>query len=182
MAGRLDATNIVTPLASAITNIAFDHQQWLGDTLEKIAFEKAGIIKPGIPVVTATDEPEAFAVIEKIAQKKKAPITLSSKCEVAECGVRSCGCLGEHQKINAALALATVEILQKQIPVTDEQIRAGLANVDWPGRLQLIQRPDGQKILLDGAHNVAGAAFLRAALERNFADSGTDPHSRRAPG
>ena len=89
--GRLDATNIVTPLASAITNIAFDHQQWLGDTLEKIAFEKAGIIKPGIPVVTATDEAEAFAVIKKIAQEKKAPITLVRECGVSECGVRSCG-------------------------------------------------------------------------------------------
>ena len=64
--------------------------------------------------------------------------------------------LGEHQKINAALALATVEILQKQIPVTGEKIRAGLASVNWPGRLQLIQMPNGQKILLDGAHNVAG--------------------------
>jgi dihydrofolate synthase/folylpolyglutamate synthase len=72
--------------------------------------------------------------------------------------------LGEHQKINAALVLAAVELLQKQIPVSDEQIRAGLACVNWPGRLQLIQRPDGQKILLDGAHNVAGAKVLREAL------------------
>ena len=74
LGGRLDATNIVTPLASVITNIAFDHQQWLGDTLEKIAAEKAGIIKPGIPVVTATDEPSALAVIEKIAREKNAPL------------------------------------------------------------------------------------------------------------
>ena len=70
LGGRLDATNIVTPLASVITNIAFDHQQWLGDTLEKIAAEKAGIIKPGIPVVTATDEPEALAVIKKSRERK----------------------------------------------------------------------------------------------------------------
>jgi dihydrofolate synthase/folylpolyglutamate synthase len=72
--------------------------------------------------------------------------------------------IGEHQKINAALALATVEILQKQIPVSDEKTCVGLANVNWPGRLQLIQRPNGQKILLDGAHNVAGAITLREAL------------------
>jgi dihydrofolate synthase / folylpolyglutamate synthase len=77
LGGRLDATNIVTPLASVITNIAFDHQQWLGDTLEKIAAEKAGIIKPGVPVVTATDEPEALAVIEKTARDKNAPLTNS---------------------------------------------------------------------------------------------------------
>ena len=75
LGGRLDATNIVTPLASVITNIAFDHQQWLGDTLEKIATEKAGIIKPGIPVITATDAPYALAVIEKIAREKNAPLT-----------------------------------------------------------------------------------------------------------
>src|SRR5258708_26041470 len=76
LGGRLDATNIVTPLASVITNIAFDHQQWLGDTLEKIATEKAGIIKPGVPVVTATDAPEARTVIEKIAREKNAPLTI----------------------------------------------------------------------------------------------------------
>jgi dihydrofolate synthase/folylpolyglutamate synthase len=75
---------------------------------------------------------------------------------------------GEHQKINAALALATIEILQKQIPVSEENIRAGLASVNWPGRLQLITRPGGRQILLDGAHNVAGAETLRAALEKEF--------------
>ncbi len=74
LGGRLDATNIVTPLASVITNIQFDHQQWLGDSLEKIAFEKAGIIKPGVPVLTATDEPEALAVIEETAREKNAPL------------------------------------------------------------------------------------------------------------
>jgi dihydrofolate synthase/folylpolyglutamate synthase len=76
--------------------------------------------------------------------------------------------LGAHQKLNAALALATVEILQKQIPVSEENIRAGLASVNWPGRLQLIER-GGQTILLDGAHNVVGAETLRAALENEFA-------------
>ena len=74
LGGRLDATNIVTPLASVITNIAFDHQQWLGDTLAKIAAEKAGIIKPGVPVITATDEPEALKVIEEVARGKNAPL------------------------------------------------------------------------------------------------------------
>jgi dihydrofolate synthase/folylpolyglutamate synthase len=167
LGGRLDATNIVTPLASVITNIAFDHQQWLGDTLEKIAAEKAGIIKPGIPVVTATDEPSALAVIEKIAQEKNASLIKIQKSEVrSQKSVLSL--LGEHQKINAMLALATVEVLQKQIPITEEKIREGLANVNWPGRLQLIEKPDGQKFLLDGAHNVASAKVLRGALEKNF--------------
>src|ERR1700690_3325846 len=76
LGGRLDSTNIVTPLASVITNIAFDHEQWLGDTLEKIAAEKAGIIKSGVPVVTATDAPEALAVIESTARKKSAPLII----------------------------------------------------------------------------------------------------------
>jgi dihydrofolate synthase/folylpolyglutamate synthase len=166
LGGRLDATNIVTPLASVITNIAFDHQQWLGDTLEKIAAEKAGIIKPGIPVVTATEEKSALVVIEKIARERKSPLTkVNSEFRIPNSEL---SLLGEYQKINAALALATVAVLQKQIPVTENQIIAGLKNVDWPGRLQLIQIPGGQTILLDGAHNADGAKVLRAALEKHF--------------
>ena len=76
LGGRLDATNIVTPLASVITNIQLDHQQWLGDTLEEIAAEKAGIIKPGVPVITATDSSEALEVIREIARKQSAPLTV----------------------------------------------------------------------------------------------------------
>jgi dihydrofolate synthase / folylpolyglutamate synthase len=170
LGGRLDATNIVTPLASVITNIAFDHEQWLGDTLEKIAAEKAGIIKSGIPVVTAEEKPEALAVIEKTAREKNAmlvKVTQASRLRAAA-GTAALRLLGEHQKINAGLALATVEVLQKQISATEKHIREGLANVDWPGRLQLIRRGK-QKILLDGAHNVAGAEALRAALEEEFA-------------
>jgi len=185
LGGRLDATNIVTPLASVITNIAFDHQQWLGDTLEKIAAEKAGIIKPGIPVVTATDEKSALAVIEKMAQEKNAPLVKVGQASrlpgervsasIAPTASARAGetpalpLTGEHQKINAALALATVEVLQKQIPVSEEKIREGLQNVNWPGRLQLIEKSNGQKFLLDGAHNVAGMEALRAALPAGVA-------------
>ncbi len=170
LGGRLDATNIVTPLASVITNIAFDHQQWLGDTLEKIATEKAGIIKPGIPVITATDAPEALQVIEMVAHKN------GSSCLHVEAGAAShdqlpVALMGAHQKNNAALALATVRVLQAQLPVTAENIRVGLAGVNWPGRLQLITRANGQRILLDGAHNLAGAEALRAALAQDFAGS-----------
>ena len=161
LGGRLDATNIVTPLASVITNIAFDHMQWLGDTLEKIAAEKAGIIKPGVPIITTTAAPEALAVIEGVADEKNAPLTrVNSKFKIQNS--KFC-LLGEHQKQNAALALATVEVLQDQISVSAETIREGLAKVHWPGRLQMIER-GGQKFLLDGAHNVAGVAALCAAL------------------
>jgi dihydrofolate synthase/folylpolyglutamate synthase len=167
LGGRLDATNIVTPLASIITNIAFDHQQWLGDTLEKIAAEKAGIIKLGVPVITAVDEPEALSVIEKVAGERKSQLTKVGK--PSTCSLQlAIPLIGDHQKSNAALALATVEVLRKQVPVAEEKIREGLATVNWPGRLQLIVR-GGQKFLLDGAHNVAGAETLRAALGNYFA-------------
>jgi dihydrofolate synthase/folylpolyglutamate synthase len=168
LGGRLDATNIVTPLASVITNIALDHQQWLGDTPGKIAFEKAGIIKPGIPVVTATDEPEALAVIKKVAAERNAPLTIVTGAKLPVEIADALSLAGEHQKSNATLALATVEILQKQIPVSKSQIVVGLKNVHWPGRLQLIEK-DGRKFLLDGAHNVAGVTALREAMESSFA-------------
>ena len=138
----------------------------------KSPFEKAGIIKPGVPVVTATDEPESLAVIENVARQKNAPVTVMASDEnpppntIAALG-RDAVTLplpGEHQKQNAALAVATVEVLQKQIPVSKKQIETGLKSVKWPGRLQLIQRPNGQIILLDGAHNVAGAKALRNVL------------------
>jgi len=167
LGGRLDATNIVTPRASVITNIAFDHQQWLGDTLGKIATEKAGIIKPGIPVVTTVEVPEALAVIETVAQQNHSPLVKISGMAASRFTLHA-SLLGDHQKLNAALALAAVEVLQPQIPVTPMEMQAGLAAVNWPGRLQLIEKTNGQKILLDGAHNVAGAKALRAALEKEF--------------
>jgi dihydrofolate synthase/folylpolyglutamate synthase len=174
LGGRLDATNIVTPLAGIITNIQFDHQQWLGDTLAKIAAEKAGIIKPDVPVITAADEPEALAVIEKTAGEKHAPlIKVGQASSLSSAGkMPAPPLIGDHQKLNAALALATIEALQDKIPVSDAAMRNGLQNVNWPGRLQLVTRPSGQKFLLDGAHNVAGAKVLRKAWETYFGGTG----------
>jgi dihydrofolate synthase/folylpolyglutamate synthase len=173
LGGRLDATNIVMPLAGVITNIALDHQQWLGDTVEKIAAEKAGIIKPDVPVITAAEDPEELAVIEKTAREKHALlIKVGQASSLSSAGkMPAPPLIGDHQRLNAALALATVEALQDKIPVSDAAISNGLQNVNWPGRMQLIQTPGGQKILLDGAHNVAGAKVLRQALEKYF--SGT---------
>lgn len=164
LGGRLDATNIVTPLASVITNIALDHTQWLGDTLEKIATEKAGIIKPGVPVITSEDKPEALAVIEKVAWENQTVLTRHSNLKSQ---IQNLPLAGEHQKQNAALALATVATLQNQLPVEPTQIQKGMRNVNWPGRLQLIQR-GAQKFLLDGAHNLAGVETLRATLISDF--------------
>jgi dihydrofolate synthase / folylpolyglutamate synthase len=177
LGGRLDATNIVLPLTSVITNIALDHQQWLGDTPAKIAAEKAGIIKSGVPVITATDEPEALAVIEKIAREKNAPLTVVSGREAlrprqkggdSPTRIPALSLPGDHQLLNATLAKTTVEVLQNLIPVSAETLHAGLKTVNWPGRLQLVTRPSGQQILLDGAHNVAGAKVLQQALEKHF--------------
>jgi dihydrofolate synthase/folylpolyglutamate synthase len=186
LGGRLDATNIVKPLAGVITNIQFDHQQWLGDTLEKIAAEKAGIIKPDVPVITAEEDLEALAVIERTAREKHAPLIKAGQAsslslffvppdrnqKMETGGMPVLPLPGDHQRINAALALATIETLQDKIPVSGSAIRAGLETVNWPGRLQLVMRPSGQEILLDGAHNVAGAKVLRKALEKYFGGTG----------
>ncbi|PYJ98095.1 MAG: bifunctional folylpolyglutamate synthase/dihydrofolate synthase, partial [Verrucomicrobia bacterium] len=152
MGGRLDATNIVTPLASVITNIQFDHQEWLGDTLAKIAYEKAGIIKPGVPVVTATDAPEALEVIVKTAREKNARLTKVGQASSLSLATRTAALPlpGEHQRLNAALAIATVEVARDKIPVSDDAIRIGLETVEWPGRLQLVKMKSGQTFLLDG--------------------------------
>jgi dihydrofolate synthase / folylpolyglutamate synthase len=173
LGGRLDATNIVTPLASVITNIGHDHQQWLGNTLAEIAFEKAGIIKRGVPVITGTDQPEALAVITETASRKNAPLTVVRSAEAIAHfpGDLKLPLLGEHQKVNAALAAATVHATHSQVPVPTDALRQGLETVSWPGRLQTIQRQFWHKsvtIILDGAHNPEGAEALARALKQQY--------------
>lgn len=170
LGGRLDATNIVSPLASVITNIQLDHQKWLGSTLAQIAAEKAGIVKPGVPVLTATDEPEALQVIEEVARRTGSPLTRVTRNDCARPPLDSVHLplLGEHQRINAALAVTTVRALTGALPVSENAIRKGLESVHWPGRLQRFDAPGGRVILLDGAHNPAGAGCLRDALERHY--------------
>src|SRR5262249_41802902 len=154
--GRLDATNIVTPLASVITNVQFDHQQWLGDTLVQIAYEKAGIIKPGVPVITAAEDAEALRVIRDTAAKRTAPLRRVTPADTQRPPLDSIQLplLGEHQRLNAALAVATVQTLG--IPVADEAIRTGLETVQWAGRFHVVENTAGRTLLLDGAHNPAG--------------------------
>jgi dihydrofolate synthase/folylpolyglutamate synthase len=170
LGGRLDATNIVTPLASVITNIQYDHQRWLGETLDRIAAEKAGIIKPGVPVITGADEPQALAVIQETAVAQGCPLTLVTPAHTQHppLGSLQLPLLGWHQRMNAAVAVAVARESRAQLPVTDDAIRAGLSSVHWPGRLQLVELPGQRRILLDGAHNSAGATMLRAALEEHF--------------
>lgn len=170
LGGRLDATNIVTPLASLITNVQYDHQQWLGETLEKIATEKAGIIKPGIPVVTTAREREALEVIRQTTLMRQAPLTVVTTEEVEAPGLQAVHLTlrGDHQRLNAALAVRTVRLLQAVLPVPESDIATGLEHVDWPGRFQLERTAEGRLILLDGAHNCAGVETLRAALLKYF--------------
>jgi dihydrofolate synthase/folylpolyglutamate synthase len=168
LGGRLDATNIVTPLASVITNVQFDHEKWLGDTLEKIAAEKAGIIKPGVPVITAAEAPEALKVIRETAARLNAPLHVigeqSSTTRSFLPGLR-----GAHQRINAALAVRTVEVVRSALPFNNSAIERGLASVPWPGRFQVLERGP-QTLVLDGAHNPAGAGALAETLRAEFAN------------
>jgi dihydrofolate synthase/folylpolyglutamate synthase len=169
MGGRLDATNIVMPLTSIITNIQFDHERWLGNTLRQIASEKGGIIKPGVPVLTATDAPEALETIQTIALERAAPLEVvtNSHLRLPPLDVIRLPLLGDHQRLNAALVIATARRLAPTLPLSDLAIRTGLSRVRWPGRLQIVRRPR-QTLLLDGAHNPAGVETLRAALRKYF--------------
>lgn len=173
LGGRLDATNIVTPLASVITNVQYDHQKWLGNALTQIAAEKAGIIKPGVPVITGAEEPLALAVIQETAIQQRSPLTVVSPAHTQHppLDTLQLPLLGWHQRMNAAVALATVGVLETQLDVTEIAVRAGLASVSWPGRLQLVELNGDRRVLLDAAHNSAGATTLRAALEEHFPGS-----------
>jgi len=170
LGGRLDATNIVTPLASVITNIQFDHERWLGSTLASIATEKAGIIKPGLPVITGATEPEALGVIEEVARRQQSPLTVVTPDQTGHAPLDKIELplLGWHQRLNAAVALATVRALQSILPVSETAIVEGLSRVQWPGRMQLVKLPGGRNFLLDGAHNPGGVATLRDALAESF--------------
>lgn len=152
LGGRLDATNAITPAASVITSIDFDHTAWLGDTLTAIAGEKAGIIKPGVPVVTTPQAPEAAEVIARVACEKNAPLQIVAEPLPPDWTV---ALAGSHQRINAAAALAALDAAG--INVSHEARRRGLAEVDWPGRFQ---RLENGRIILDGAHNPAAARRL----------------------
>jgi len=153
LGGRLDATNIVTPLASVITNIQFDHQSWLGDTLEKIAAEKAGIIKPGIPAITAASDPGALRVLQQTAEKNHSPffqVTMDDTLRPPLSDVQL-PLSGAHQRLNAAAAVCAVKILSAQLPVSEARLRDGLSKVIWPGRFQVHRRKDGSLVDVEGS-------------------------------
>lgn len=179
LGGRFDATNVVTPLASCITTIALDHQEYLGTTIGAIAFEKAGIIKPRVPVVVGRVDAEAMAVISAVACERDAPISvLGTDFHVegavpAACSYHglertirdlSCPLLGRHQLDNLACALALMDVVRSRgLRVDDEAVRGGVSSVRWAGRLEIVgERP---RMVLDGAHNPAAAQVLAEYLQ-----------------
>jgi dihydrofolate synthase/folylpolyglutamate synthase len=165
LGGRLDATNVVAPpelIATAITSIAFDHQLYLGTTLREIALEKAGIIKPGVPVVVGPLAAEAAAAIDEVAASRGAPVIRASS---ADCDGLTIGLAGAHQRSNAGVALRLLQIVDARgLAVPPAAIASGLANPHWPGRLDVRRFADGRELLLDAAHNPAGAASLASYL------------------
>jgi len=156
MGGRLDSTNIVTPMVSVITPIAMDHSQWLGETIAQIAAEKAGILKAGVPAVSADQTPEAREVIVSRAREMRAP--LEFVCKPMDVRV---GLSGHYQKYNAALAVAALHAAG--IPVSEDAITHGLSSVHWPGRFQKLGR-----FVLDGGHNPHAAARLVETWKEEF--------------
>lgn len=159
MGGRLDATNVVTPEVSVITPVALDHMQWLGETLELVAAEKAGIIKPGVPVVSSPQLIEVLGVLK--ARADECGVALE---EVAEEYSGEVGLLGSHQRMNAAVALAA--IVAGGFEISQQSAASGLAKVCWRARFQRI----GERLVIDGAHNPAAAKTAVASWREVFGD------------
>jgi dihydrofolate synthase/folylpolyglutamate synthase len=182
LGGRLDSTNVVDPLFSIITNVTRDHEEVLGNSLLKIATEKAGIIKPGRPLVTAAAQPRVLQLFSSLCREKDAPFYRVGKdFRYEPIGDRNfhyeglhrklwsvhLSLYGDHQFVNATTALGAMEVLDSSgFPVSTEAMMEGLRDVQWPGRLELVS--SSPRVLLDGAHNPAGAMVLRESLKNGF--------------
>jgi dihydrofolate synthase/folylpolyglutamate synthase len=185
LGGRFDATNVIVPVAGAITTIGLDHQQHLGDTRADIAFEKAGIIKPGLPVVAGELPADALAVVRRVADERGATLIeaaagarvtseltegrarITVETPSARYGPLTLALRGEHQVGNALVAIRLLEAAATRglhVPVS--AIEAGLSAADWPARLELVPLGSGRSVLLDAAHNADGAVALADYLRR----------------
>jgi dihydrofolate synthase/folylpolyglutamate synthase len=194
LGGRFDSTNVCRPLVSVVTSVGWDHTAQLGNTLEAIAYQKAGIIKPGVPVVCGVTDPGPRAVIDQVAAEVGAKVIQAgrefafeysagertvrigfpltpSPSPPGERGTYPLGLLGKHQGANAAVAVATVHQLRKAgMPISDRAIAAGLADVRWPARIELVcERP---AVVLDTAHNVPSVEALIDTLSSCLPVSG----------
>jgi len=183
MGGRLDATNVITPLVSVITGVSLEHTDYLGKDLPSIAAEKGGIIKPGRPVVIGPMAEEALMVMQRLAQERGARLIQardvisvkrkSQNLDGQQVGVESdnssygsfrCPLIGRHQLENIGVAVAVLEVLRDEcgLPVEPQAVKEGLAHVRWPGRCQVLSKDP--VTILDGAHNSEGACILSQAL------------------
>ena len=190
MGGRLDATNVVDPLLSIITDISLDHMEWLGSTIAEIAREKAGILRPHGTLITLPQHPEASQVLGEVAEELSVR-GVSATAYMPPLGIRAqpypvealgttielaSPLLGAHQHRNTALAVAAAVELREQhgFPISPESIAAGVRGTRWPGRLERIAK-DGLDWVLDVAHNPAGAWSLRAGLRDTLGESEARP-------
>jgi dihydrofolate synthase/folylpolyglutamate synthase len=189
LGGRFDATNVIRPRATAITSIAFDHERYLGTTLAQIAGEKAGIAKPGVPLVVGTLPDEAMAVVERVARDVGAPL-LPAEGSIERLELtrgRACvrprtpewpdlqpvhlSLLGRHQADNAATAVRVLQVVHAAgVPLTGDAVALGLTTTRWPARLEWLRLASGE-LLIDAAHNPAGAEALASYLR----DAGSGP-------
>lgn len=184
LGGRLDSTNVINPLVTAITNVALDHADYLGSTLEEIAAEKAGIIKAGIPVITAERDSALREIFRSRAEEAGAPFHAINPVEIVQglevsqegntfrLGTERWGTLflrsplpGRHQAANVALAVRSLELLPEGLRPGPEAVQRGVERVRWPGRLQVHTR-EGCTWVFDVAHNSAGARALATSLRR----------------
>lgn len=185
MGGRLDATNIIKPVISIISNISIEHKKYLGSTISQIASEKGGIIKKSVPVIAGVKQKKATSVLKKMAAKQSAPfyrlgnefrIRRNKDKSFSYFGINTVwrnmrtGLLGNHQIDNAAIVLAACEILNqnKAANLFFQNIKHGLAQNKWPGRLEIVS--SSPLIILDGAHNLIATRYLAKFLSENLAE------------
>ena len=159
LGGRLDATTACHPLATAITSIGLDHQEYLGDTLAAIAGEKAGILKSGVPCVLGDLPSEAYQVIATRARSINAPLQGFSQRLVTNLE-------GEYQQVNAGVALDLCILASTTLPIDLKKAQAALLKVDWPARWQRVTLTDGRTLIIDAAHNEEGARYLDRQLTK----------------
>lgn len=175
LGGRLDATNVVDPEVAVITSIGIDHCDMLGDTLAQIAGEKAGIIKPGKPVVIGRMPPEAELVIRRVAAEQAAPV-YSVRDEFGEdiAGYPTTAFEGDYQRWNAATAVLVSRCMEERWKLSDDVVKRGLKAARWPGRWQRT-KIGGRNLILDASHNPEGAGVLDQQLRSLVAETGRKP-------
>jgi len=174
LGGLLDATNVITPEISVITNISYDHMNVLGDTLESIAINKLGIVKNGVPLVTSVDNEELLPLFKSVTQEKQSALVLTNLSKVKDIKLSEqtsftynnhnyiLGLTGYHQVKNAVLAIETIYKLNEiaGLYISEESIKQGLLKTKWPGRFEIFNH----NIILDGAHNIGGILALKETV------------------